>query len=97
VSLGGCLTSDVAGAANADGRLEIFARGAGNALWHIWQKRPNSDWSAWRSLGGVLASDPEVKTNADGRLEIFARGADNALWHIWQKRPNSAWSAWSRL
>jgi hypothetical protein len=100
-SLGGCLTSDVAGAANADGRLEIFARAADNALWHIWQKQPNgwSGWSAWGSLGGVLPSGPTVKANTDRRLEVFVRHADNALWHIWQKQPNgwSGWSGWFRI
>jgi hypothetical protein len=44
------LTSDIAGAANAEGRLEIFARGADNAIWHIWQTRPNSGWSGWSRI-----------------------------------------------
>ena len=37
---------------NADGRLEVFARGTDNALWHIWQTAPNNGWSGWASLGG---------------------------------------------
>ena len=41
---------------DADGRLEVFARGTDNALWHIWQTAPNNGWSGWASLGGVLFS-----------------------------------------
>jgi hypothetical protein len=36
-SLGGQITTAPALAANADGRLEAFARGTDSALWHIWQ------------------------------------------------------------
>jgi hypothetical protein len=36
-SLGGVLTSNIAVASNADGRLEAFVRGTDSALWHIWQ------------------------------------------------------------
>ncbi|WP_208750680.1 hypothetical protein, partial [Bradyrhizobium daqingense] len=58
-SLGGQITSDPAAIANSDGRLEAFARGTDNALWHIWQDKPHSGpWSGWASLGGVLLSDP---------------------------------------
>jgi len=39
---------------NADGRLEVFAIGPDNALWHIWQTAANSGWSQWSSLGGAL-------------------------------------------
>ncbi|SCZ61347.1 hypothetical protein SAMN02982990_01699, partial [Photorhabdus luminescens] len=98
------ITSNPAVYANADGRLEVFARGADNihnALWHIWQTAPNSGWSDWQYLGNVLTSDPAVYANADGRLEVFARGSDKALWHIWQKVASgswsSSWSGWTSL
>jgi hypothetical protein len=39
---------------NADGRIEVFARGGNGALWHIWQTAPNNGWSGWASLGGVI-------------------------------------------
>ena len=82
---------------NADGRLEVFAQGTDNALWHIWQTAPNNGWSGWASLGGIITSEPEVARNADGRLEVFARGTDNALWHMWQTAPNNGWSGWASL
>src|SRR6266498_3883098 len=47
-----------ASARNQDGRLELFARGADQALWHIWQVAPNGGWSGWESLGGELTSNP---------------------------------------
>jgi acylphosphatase/peptidoglycan hydrolase-like protein with peptidoglycan-binding domain len=96
-SLGGVITSNIAVARNADGRLEIFARGTDNALWHKWQTAPNGGWSGWASLGGVITSDPVLGMNADGRLEVFARGTDQAVWHMWQTAPNSAFSGWSSL
>jgi hypothetical protein len=37
---------------NADGRLEVFARGADGAVWNNWQTAPNNGWSGWNSLGG---------------------------------------------
>ncbi|MEK9495066.1 hypothetical protein V2H77_01025, partial [Photorhabdus sp. P32] len=91
------VTNKPAVSRNLDGRLEVFVRGADNALWHIWQTAPNSDWSNWQSLGNTITSNPAVYANADGRLEVFARGADNALWHIWQTAPNSGWSDWQSL
>ena len=52
-SLGGWIDRlDVA--KNADGRLEIFARGGDGALWHKWQTAPNNGWSGWYSLGGWI-------------------------------------------
>ncbi|MEY9181858.1 peptide methionine sulfoxide reductase MsrB [Bradyrhizobium sp. USDA 326] len=98
-SLGGGITSDPAVVDNSDGRLEVFARGTDNALWHIWQEEPHAaPWSGWASLGGQITSDPAAIADSDGRLEVFARGADNALWHIWQDKPRSGpWSGWASL
>jgi subtilisin family serine protease len=78
------------------GRLEVFARGADRALWHIWQTAPNNGWSGWDSLGGWI-DRVELARNADGRLEVFARGADGAVWHNWQTAPNNGWSGWASM
>jgi hypothetical protein len=92
---------------NQDGRLEVFARGADNAVYHIWQcpKGSGCDWSAWTRIDSAhlsslsFAGNPAIAVNQDGRLEVFARGSDNALWHIWQCPQGSGcdWSAWSSL
>ena len=88
-------------AVNDDGRLEIFATGLDNALWHIWQVAPNGPWDNWASLGGPpnvdIGHSIGVHVNDDGRLEIFATGSDSALWHIWQVTPNGPWGAWASL
>jgi hypothetical protein len=91
-------------AANADGRLEVFARGSDNALWHIYQQPGASTWSSWESLGrppGValpfgFATDA-VAENDDQRLEVFVVAGDAAVWHIYQTRPNCCWSEWESL
>jgi hypothetical protein len=93
-------------AAAADGRLELFAIGGSqadptkdNVLYHIWQTAPNNGWSDWYSHGtpGVSLAPgprPAVAAAADGRLELFAVGADGALYHMWQTAPNGGWSDW---
>jgi peptidoglycan hydrolase-like protein with peptidoglycan-binding domain len=96
-SRGGVITSRIAVSRNSDGRLEFFARGTDNALWHQWQTAPNAPFSAWSSLGGVITSDPVVGVNGDGRMEVFARGTDNAVWHRWQTAPSNGWSGWASL
>ena len=96
-SLGGVLTSRAAVEPNADGRLEVFARGSDNGLYHKWQVSAGGDWSGWARLGGIMTSNPVVAANADGRLEAFARGADNGLYHIWQASPGGSWSGWAAL
>jgi hypothetical protein len=90
--LGGELTSSPAVAANFDGRLEVFARGTDDGLYHMWQLAPGAGWSGWETLDGALASAPVVAANADGRLEVFARHVDNALYHKWQLNPGGDWS-----
>ncbi len=92
------ITSRPAVTRTSDGRLEVFARGTDNALWHIWQTAPGAAFvQSWESRGGVIVDSPAVEKNANGRLEVFARGADNNLWHIWQTDPNGIWAGWQRL
>jgi len=82
---------------NADGRLEVFARGANKALLHIAQTSPSVSWGAWESLGGqvdLLA----VGSNQDGRLELFASSPhDKSLSHIGQTAPSGNWGTWESL
>jgi hypothetical protein len=86
---------------NQDGRLEVFAIGAG-AIFNISQVSRNGGWrERWRSKERP-SSDVGIKAhvvgkNADGRLEIFGIGDDNALWQKWQVAPNNGWSDWKTL
>ena len=54
---GGRNTSAPVVAQNADGRIEVFCRGADNGLYHIWQTAPNNGWSDWERLGDWTISD----------------------------------------
>jgi uncharacterized repeat protein (TIGR03803 family) len=89
----------IAAASNLDGRLEVFARGTDNAVWHTSQAvAGGSTWNQWTSLGGVVTSDPIVGQNADGRLEVFVLGQDSALWHRSQTAASdSTWTPWSSV
>ncbi|MEV6985232.1 hypothetical protein AB0M95_28770 [Sphaerisporangium sp. NPDC051017] len=81
---------------NKDGRLEVFALGSNNELWHAWQLTAGGAWSGWASLGGQFEGEalPAVGKNADGRLEVFITGGDGHLWHLWQLSPGGGWSGW---
>jgi Pro-kumamolisin, activation domain len=92
------LTDSAVVASNADGRLEVFAQAADQALWHIWQETPNGKWSTWTSQGkpnsGGIQGSLALAASLDGRLELFAIGNDGNLWHIWQTAVNNGWSNW---
>jgi GH25 family lysozyme M1 (1,4-beta-N-acetylmuramidase) len=60
-------------------RLDVFVRGADDALWH--QYWDGSKWAGFQSLGGWLAADPIATSWGENRLDVFARGGDNALYH----------------
>ena len=84
---------------NADGRLQVFARGRINALWTISQTSPGRHRNAWLSLGGVLTDNatPAI-TNINGVVEVFLVGTDNAVWHRWQLSAGGTdWSGWNTL
>ena len=89
------LTSDSSAVSWGDGRIDVFARGSGDRLWHRWYIR-GQGWSVWETLGGVLNSGPGVSSWAEGRLDVFALGTDNKLKHKWYIRgqgwfPNGPW------
>ena len=83
--------------ANADGRLEAFARGLDGAVWHGWQTSVNGPWSSWASLGGSCKWDPIVTRNSDGRLQVFVVASDGTIKTIAQTAPNGGWGSWINL
>lgn len=91
-SLGGVLTSAPDVASWGPNRLDVFARGTDNALYHRWWD--GSAWRGWESLGGVLTSDPSAVSWGNGRVDVFARGTDNALYHRFYQ---GSWSSWESL
>jgi spore germination protein YaaH len=85
------LSSGADAASWGPGRLDVFARGPDNALWH---KYYAGGWSIWTSLGGQLTSEPAAVSWGSGRIDVFARGANNDLQHIFYDAAGSGWSSW---
>jgi hypothetical protein len=55
--LGGVHTSTPVVARNADGRMEVFARGTDYKVYHLWQTARNNGWSDWDRIGDRAISD----------------------------------------
>lgn len=87
------LASDPATISTANGRIDVFARGSDDALWHI--VFANNQWSAWESRGGQLASGPAVVSAGADRVDVFARSAANQLLHLISN--NGQWSQWQTV
>ena len=50
-------------------RIDVFARGTDNHLWHRWYQ---DSWGPWEDLGGSISSPPAVASWAPGRLDVVA-------------------------
>jgi probable HAF family extracellular repeat protein len=87
--LGGAIIGDPSVALNSDGRVEAFAIGTDNALWHIWQAAAGGpQWSPWISLGGYMSSSYVTPvSDQDARIDVFAVGGDQGAWMISQSVP----------
>ena len=59
------------------GRLDVFARGTDNALWHMWY---DGQWHNFENLGGNLLSAPAATSWASGRIDIVAVQSDGRLY-----------------
>jgi hypothetical protein len=89
---GGSLTSAPGSTSWGTGRLDVVARGSGNALVAC----PFAgNGCPWATVGGVLTSEPAVVAWSPNRLDVFARGTDNALWHTFGD--GSRWFGWESL
>ena len=91
--LGGVLTSAPAVSSWQPNRLDVFARGQNQALWHIYWD--GARWSGWEDLGGTLTSAPAAVSWGQNRIDVFGRGQNNALWHKWWD--GTRWSNWEDL
>jgi hypothetical protein len=91
--LSGHLGSGPDAASWATGRLDVFARGVDEALWH--RAANSGSWNEWETLGGIVRDDPGAVSGTPNRVDVFVRGADDGLWHRWWT--GSAWSAWENL
>jgi hypothetical protein len=76
--------------ANADGRLELFARRTGAALVHAWQTAKNGPYqSSWTPFG-LGVGEYAVGYEEDHRIVVSAVSA-GALYLLRQNAPNGSW------
>jgi hypothetical protein len=61
------------------GRLDVFAKGTDNQLWHKWWN--GSSWSGWENLGGVFLHNPAAVSWGPNRIDVFVEGTDNHVYH----------------
>jgi hypothetical protein len=98
--------SGMTAAANADGRLEVFASDT-KVLWHRWQRQPGGTWSDWvampalQELAGAYTPSlgtPVVVRNADGHLFVYTLPSDGAVRYS-NQNPNfpGGWIPWQLL
>jgi len=74
-------------------RIDCFARGTDNAMWHRWWD--GASWGGWETLGGTIMDEPNCVSWGPNRIDCFARGIDNAMWHRWWD--GAAWHGWESL
>ena len=89
---------------NADGRLELFVRGASGGIEHNWQREPGGEWVAtgmrWPGLQGLDPADdpaPAVGRSADGRLALLACARAGDLHLAVQRYPNGGFGGWTPI
>ncbi|MGH8867507.1 MAG: polysaccharide deacetylase family protein, partial [Actinomycetes bacterium] len=94
-NLGGTLTSSPAVVGWPDGRVEVFARGAGDDLTTT-TFTPGTGWSGWTSLGGDLATAPAAAATGTDELRVCAAlASDHIVWC--RTRAGGTWYGWTEL
>jgi len=92
-SMGGSLTSGPGVSSWGSGRLDMFARGTDNAVWHRWFDV--GGWRDWESMGGTAASDPAAVSWSNGHVDLLVRRSDNAIWR--RVFDGGVWHDWESL
>jgi hypothetical protein len=62
-------------------RLDVFARGTDNQLYHAWAQ--NSGFSSFEALGLYFQGDPTAVSWGTGRIDMFGLDASNQLVHAY--------------
>lgn len=81
-NLGGTITSEPDISTWGSNRMDVFARGAENALWtRSWN---GSNWGAWGFIGGALSSGPGAVSWGVNRIDVVAHATNgNSVAHWW--------------
>jgi hypothetical protein len=96
-NLGGMLASGLAAVPLSLDSLQVFARGADEALW---TRTYSGSWGAWKRVelngmpaGVTIASSPSALSPSVGQIDVYVRGSDD---HLWQVHYNgSSWGTWT--
>jgi hypothetical protein len=96
--LGGKLASRPISVTWGPNRLDTFAVGTDNQIWHNWFD--GTSWH-WDNAAGTVSSDPSAVATAPGTatpglIDVFARGSDGSVLHA-QWSSASGWSPWTSL
>jgi alpha-galactosidase len=74
--------------ASADGRIDVFVRGADSRVYR--RVLAGGRWGAWQGLGGRVTDAPSVAFTDPGNWTLFATGSDG---QVVQRGPSSDWSS----
>ncbi|WP_405151462.1 WD40 repeat domain-containing protein [Sphaerisporangium sp. NBC_01403] len=76
---------------NADGTLEVFARGSdGNHSLNLWQWKFGAE-STTQYLGGSITGNPATAVSPNGDLQVLARSMDGSLRQWAKGGANGSW------
>ena len=92
--LGGSLTSAPAVTTWGTNRLDVFARGQDNALYHMVF---DGSWHPWVRIPATMTSAPAAVSWGTNRLDVFGRGQDNAYYHNSSIDGGSNWAGWTKV
>jgi len=108
-SLGGAITGSVTAMLDAEGVINLFARGVNDRLTYLTQTLQEDGslaWSAWQGTTNIsdvrLASAASIvaRLNSQNLIEVTVRGADKAFWHTRQavdEVHGLVWAPWLSL
>jgi hypothetical protein len=96
-SLGGAIKGGPAGCSWGGKRLDVFARGMDDYIWHKYRDDQGT-WQEWESLGGLrMTSDPSAAALTSNQLSVFARGENDQIWTKTYILNTDRWGPWVPL
>ena len=79
--MGGTFSSAPAVASWGSNRLDLFAKGMDNSLYHRYWN--GSQWSQWVTHGGTFQDAPAAVSWGSNRIDALVRGVDQHVWRYW--------------
>lgn len=92
-------TTPVSAALTKDGRVQVYAVGAGGRVHMKSQRRAGGSWGSWTAWAGYgnfpLRTQVSIGMHRDGRLQAMAVGGGGRVITKVQRAPNGGWGNWS--